>query len=147
MVVFVIQNSNHKLRGELTKWLIEVMHGTFVGDVTKTVREKLWEKIKDDRVRRGAVMIYNYPCVQGFRMEMCGRPRRKVVDFDGIQLIFVTNFKDAVEEIKTNHNVLKDDFCRDDEVLILDDVEKLMLEDEKWKDSLDDNDIDEGDNG
>ena len=45
MVVIVIDNASAKLRGELTKWLLEVKPGVFVGKVSAMVRERLWDKI------------------------------------------------------------------------------------------------------
>lgn len=91
MIIFVIENSPEKLRGELTKWLLETKPGVFVGKVSATVRILLWEKVCDDCKRTGALMIYSSDTEQGFRMEICGDPKRTLVDSDGIQLIKVQN--------------------------------------------------------
>ena len=130
MVVIAIENSHPKLRGELTRWFIEVIHGVFVGNVSKTIRDRVWKNIVNDKTRKGAVMMYNYMCEQGFRMEMCGKPRRKIIDFDGVQLIFVSNFKDSLLDSKS--------FVDINDVDKINDVEQFMLDDEKWKDLYDD---------
>lgn len=38
MVVIVIEKASEKLRGELTRWLMEARPGTFVGTVNAVVR-------------------------------------------------------------------------------------------------------------
>ncbi|MCI7599443.1 MAG: type I-E CRISPR-associated endoribonuclease Cas2e [Megasphaera sp.] len=91
MVVLVIDNGSEKLRGELTRWLMEVKPGVLAGNVSAMVREKLWNKVKQDSERRGAVLLYSMNTEQGFAMKMCGEPKRQIVDFDGVQLIEVRN--------------------------------------------------------
>jgi len=91
MLVLVIDNGSEKLRGELTRWLMEVKPGVLVGNVSAMVREKLWDKVNQDSERRGAVLLYSMNTEQGFAMKMCGEPKRQIVDFDGIELIEVRN--------------------------------------------------------
>lgn len=91
MVVLVIDNGSEKLRGELTRWLMEVKPGVLVGNISAMVREKLWDKVNQDSERRGAVLLYSMNTEQGFAMKMCGEPKRQIIDFDGIQLIEVRN--------------------------------------------------------
>ena len=87
MVVIVIDNASAKLRGELTKWLLEVKPGVFVGKVSAMVRERLWDKIYQAESFTGAVMLYSMNTEQGFAMEMCGDPKRKVIEINGLQFI------------------------------------------------------------
>lgn len=87
MLVIVMDNASEKLRGELTRWLLEVKAGVFVGKTSALVREKLWEKVRQDREISGALIVYSADTEQGFRMELYGDPRRTVVDLDGLQLI------------------------------------------------------------
>ena len=91
MVVLVIDNGSEKLRGELTRWLMEIKPGVLVGNISAMVREKLWDKVNQDSERRGAVLLYSMNTEQGFAMKMCGEPKRQIIDFDGIQLIEVRN--------------------------------------------------------
>ena len=87
MIVLVIDNAPERLRGELTRWLLEAKPGVLVGKVSAVVREKLWEKVCADSQRTGALLLYSSDSEQGFRIEMCGDPKRTVIDIDGIQLI------------------------------------------------------------
>lgn len=86
MTVFVLENAPLNLRGELTKWLLEVKPGVFVGKLSKTVRDLLWKKVEDSYLY-GALMIYNFNNEQGFKFEMYGEPTRSVIDYDGLELI------------------------------------------------------------
>ena len=89
MIVVVIDNASGKLRGELTGWLLETKPGVFVGKVSSVVREKLWEKVRNDCETTGALVMYSSDTEQGFCIEMYGDPKRSVVDIDGVQLIKV----------------------------------------------------------
>ena len=87
MCVIVMDNAQPGLRGELTRWLLEVKPGVFVGKASASVREKLWEKVRHDADADGALLLYSSDSEQGFRIELHGDPKRTVVDLDGIQLI------------------------------------------------------------
>ncbi|MBR3738949.1 MAG: type I-E CRISPR-associated endoribonuclease Cas2 [Clostridia bacterium] len=86
MVVFVLENATEKLRGTLTRWMIETKPGVFVGSLNALVRDKLWEMIPD-HAPKGALMIYSCNNEQGFSIKMYGIPTRSVADLDGLQLI------------------------------------------------------------
>ena len=44
MVVMILEKVPRSLRGDLTSFLVEVDTGVFVGRVSATVRELLWER-------------------------------------------------------------------------------------------------------
>ena len=81
----ILENASEALRGELTKWFLEVKPGVLVSNVTKTVRDLLWEKVRAECI--SALMLYSYNNEQGFKIEMSGEPYRSVIDIDGIFLI------------------------------------------------------------
>ena len=89
MVVIVTENAPEKLRGELTRWLLETKPGVFVGKLSAAVRDRLWKKICENSDRPGALLIYSSDTEQGFCIKMCGDTKRSVVDIDGVQLIKV----------------------------------------------------------
>ena len=45
MVVLIVENMPEGERGQLTKWLIEVKAGVFVGKINSMVRDIIWEKV------------------------------------------------------------------------------------------------------
>lgn len=87
MVVISMENATARLRGECTKYLLEIKAGVFVGTVSAMVRDLLWKRITETDEAGGAVLIFSAPTEQGFRIEMHGFPKRKVIDIDGLFLI------------------------------------------------------------
>ena len=86
MVVIVLTACPAGLRGHLTRWLLEINPGVFVGHVSARVRERLWghviELAKDGR----AIMVHSTSGEQrlAFRVH---RSDWTPVDFDGLQLM------------------------------------------------------------
>jgi len=44
MVVMILERVPASLRGELTRWLLELRAGVFVGTLKPVVRRKLWRE-------------------------------------------------------------------------------------------------------
>ena len=87
MIVMVLEKVPTSLRGELTRWLLEVKSGVFVGHVSARVRDKLWGKCCQAKRVGGVTQIWSTNTEQRFTMRMCGNTQREVVDFEGLQLI------------------------------------------------------------
>ena len=86
-MVIVLEKVPVGLRGELTRWLLEVHAGVFVGRVSAMVREKLWT-LACNRLREGAgLMVYSTDNEQGFSMRSCGTTSRTIRDFEGLLLV------------------------------------------------------------
>ena len=89
MVVFLMEKVPASLRGEITRWMLELRPGVFVGSVSALVREKLWEMICQ-KAKGGAVtLLHSAANEQGYRIRTFGDTARKVKDFDGLQLITI----------------------------------------------------------
>lgn len=87
MMVLVLERVPRSLRGELTRWLVEVDTGVFVGRVSATVRDLLWEKCLQKRAGGRCCLVYNTNNEQGFALKMVGYEERWVRDFDGLHLV------------------------------------------------------------
>ncbi|MGQ9779979.1 MAG: type I-E CRISPR-associated endoribonuclease Cas2e [Bacillota bacterium] len=87
MMVLILERVSVSLRGELTRWLLEPKAGVFVGRVSALVREKLWEKAIKGAEDGGCMLIYRTNNEQGFAIRIWGECRRRVEDFEGLQLI------------------------------------------------------------
>lgn len=86
MTVFVLDSATPGLRGLLTRWMLEVKAGVFVGTVSTRVRSKLWAKICAGRAE-GALLIYRSNTEQGFTVESHKDPSRLIIDNEGLQLV------------------------------------------------------------
>ena len=78
------------LRGALSRWLIEVMPGMYVGTVSARVRDELWNAVVGTIGDGAAVLIHPDNTEQGFTLRTAGERRRKPVDFDGLTLVRMT---------------------------------------------------------
>lgn len=92
MVVIAMDCAPENVRGELTRWFLELKPGVFVGHVNARIRELLWERICTTEKADGAVMVYSSNTEQRFEMRLAGTPKRSIVDMDGIQLVKVELF-------------------------------------------------------
>ena len=92
MVVIAMDCAPEGVRGELTRWFLELKPGVFVGNVNAKVRDLLWDRICTTDRADGAVMVYSSNTEQGFSMRLAGTPKRQMVDLDGIQLVKVKLF-------------------------------------------------------
>ena len=93
MTVIAMDTAPEGVRGELTRWFLELKTGVFVGKLKVRIRELLWKRICETETADGAVMVYSDTNEQGFSMRVCGDPKRSVVDLEGVQLIMVQNEK------------------------------------------------------
>lgn len=83
----VLENEPSSLRGELTRWMLEVHAGVFVGNLSALVRDRLWEEVCG-RLRGGAaILLHSAANEQGFAIRFWGLPSRVVEDFDGLLLV------------------------------------------------------------
>ena len=87
MTVLVMENVSPSLRGECTRWLLEIKAGVFLGTISAAVRERLWALVQERSEGGECLIAYSANNEQGFCMEIWGNPRRTIVDFDGLQLI------------------------------------------------------------
>ncbi len=89
MTVIAMDAAPEGVRGELTRWFLELKPGVFIGKVNARIRDLLWERICQTDAANGAVMAYAAPNEQGFSLRVFGVPKRRVKDFEGIQLITI----------------------------------------------------------
>lgn len=98
MIIMLLNNVPAGVRGDLTRWLLEVKGGVFIGQVSARVRDILWEKCTTSKRAGGVFQAWSTNNEQGFQMRMNGFTDRWVVDWEGIQLIQETRLTSAEEE-------------------------------------------------
>jgi len=87
MLVIVTENVPPRLRGRLGLWLVEVRSGVYVGDVSRRVREMIWENLEKGVEDGNAVMAWTSNNESGFDFLTLGTNRRIPVEMDGIKLV------------------------------------------------------------
>ncbi len=107
MLVIVVENVPQRLRGRLAVWLIEVRAGVYVGDVSRRVREMIWEQVEIGIGEGNAVMAWSTNTESGFDFLTLGKNRRLPVEMDGIKL--VSFFPEDYSQEKTKQELIKND--------------------------------------
>jgi CRISPR-associated protein Cas2 len=99
MIVMILEHVPARLRGELTRWLIEPKAGVYIGHVNAMVRDRLWEKCCAVKGLKGGVLqIWSTNTEQRYMMRMYGEMQRKIVELEGMQLICIPEHKDNVSQ-------------------------------------------------
>lgn len=86
MMVLVVTACPSGLRGHLTKWLIEISSGVFVGRPSARIRETLWERTVELSRDGRAILVYHAANEQGMEFKVHNH-EWVPTDFDGVQLM------------------------------------------------------------
>ncbi len=86
MIVVSVTNCPPKLRGDLSKWLLEINTGVYVGNINAKVREALWKRICENISNGQATMVFNAQNEQHMDFYV-HNTHLKPIDFDGIKLM------------------------------------------------------------
>ncbi|WP_353066099.1 type I-E CRISPR-associated endoribonuclease Cas2e [Arcanobacterium hippocoleae] len=86
MIVLVTSAIPNLLRGKLTRWLFELMPGTFVGNVSARVRDELWTEVEEGAGRGKALLVYPERNEQGMAFRTVGQTWQPM-EIEGLTLI------------------------------------------------------------
>jgi CRISPR-associated protein Cas2 len=86
VTVIVLTNCPAALRGLLTRWLLEISPGVFIGDPSARIRDVLWEEIRGYAGQGRALMAYTTNSEQGYTFRTHDHAWRPV-DHEGLTLI------------------------------------------------------------
>ena len=86
MIVPSLSNCPPKLRGDLSKWLVEINAGVYVGRVSARVRDELWQRVCENLRDGRATMVFRANTEQGLDFRVHNTTWIPV-DYDGIQLM------------------------------------------------------------
>ena len=87
MLVVVTENVPPRLRGRLAVWLLEIRAGVYVGEVSRRIREMIWEQITILAETGNVAMAWATNTESGFDFQTFGENRRVPIDYDGIRLV------------------------------------------------------------
>lgn len=87
MTVVLLQRVPPGLRGELTRWLVEVGTGVFVGRANALVREQLWNACETKADGGTVRMIWRTNTAQGFDLRTVNPKGRYAECVDGLWLV------------------------------------------------------------
>lgn len=86
MVVLLLSRTPPRLLGVLTRWLIEVQEGVYVGNVSSAIRQRIWQRVVSDVGKGQALLVWPGRNEQGLEFLTHNRAW-EVVDWDGLKLV------------------------------------------------------------
>jgi CRISPR-associated protein Cas2 len=101
MTVIVVAACPVGLRGHLTRWLLEISAGVFVGKVSSRVRDLLWIRVVDMVKSGRAIMVYAANNEQGLNFKV-HRHQWTPVEIEGLTLMLRPNSDDNSSPRDTN---------------------------------------------
>ncbi|MFJ8210648.1 type I-E CRISPR-associated endoribonuclease Cas2e [Streptomyces sp. NPDC096033] len=90
MTVIVLTQCPVGLRGFLTRWLLEISPGVFIGGPSARIRAALWEEVKQYAGNGRALLAYSADNEQGFSFETHDH-KWHPIDREGVTLIHRPN--------------------------------------------------------
>ena len=89
MVIMILEKVPAAVKGDLSRWLVQVRTGVYIGHVSARVRDKLWEKCVASRRAGSIFQAWNTNNEQRFTMRMEGDNDREIIDWEGVQLVYL----------------------------------------------------------
>ncbi|RYJ28803.1 CRISPR-associated protein, Cas2 [Streptomyces sp. L-9-10] len=86
MTVIVLTNCSAGLRGFLTRWLLEISAGVFIGNPSARIRDLLWEEVEQYAGQGRALLAHTTNNEQGFTFRTHDHAWQPA-DHEGITLI------------------------------------------------------------
>lgn len=94
MIVLVLSACPTGLRGHLTRWLLEISAGVFVGHLPTRVRDLVWDETVKSVGRGRAIMVHSARNEQRLDFRVHGH-HWEPVDFEGISLMLRPHPEDS----------------------------------------------------
>lgn len=86
MVVITMSCCPNRLRGDLTRWMIEIDTGVYVGNLNARIRDSVWERVCKNLNGGHAAMAFSANNEQKLDFRVFNTDREPI-DLDGIKLI------------------------------------------------------------
>lgn len=84
MIVLVVSKARPSLRGRLTRWLLQLKAGVYVGTLSARVRDQLWKSTCESLRGGWAVLLLAAKNEQGFDIRAHGRAPVEFEDLEGL---------------------------------------------------------------
>lgn len=87
MTVMILERVPPSTRGDLSRWMLEIKAGVFVGKISKLVRDNLWGRVVKRAEDGSVVQVWAMNNEQGFDMRYSNPKGRIPVKMEDIWLI------------------------------------------------------------
>jgi CRISPR-associated protein Cas2 len=83
----ILEKVPRKWRGVLSRWLLELRPGVFLGNPTQRVRDELWKKLTQRPPIGYVLQLWSNRQPQGFDYRQYGQSTRMLEDHEGLALV------------------------------------------------------------
>ncbi len=87
MLVMILEKVPQKWKGVLSRWLLEIRPGTFLGNPSQRVRDELWKKLTNRPPTGYVLQLWSNRLPRGFDYRQYGESTRMLEDFEGLALV------------------------------------------------------------
>jgi CRISPR-associated protein Cas2 len=88
MLLMILEKVPTSLKGALSRWLIQLRTGTFLGNPSRRVRDELWTKACKKVGDKGCVLqVWSARNEQGFDHRQHGNTEHMLLDYEGLTLV------------------------------------------------------------
>jgi len=98
MLVIVTEAVPERLKGYLSRWLLEVRSGVFIGEYSRKVRDTLSQTINEEVETGNVVIAWSINNESGFDFETIGVNRRIPCEIDGLKLVSFLPIENSAKE-------------------------------------------------
>lgn len=105
MIVLSLTDCPPALRGELTRWLLEIHTGVYVGHVSARVRDRIWERVQEYAKSGRATMVFSTGKGEQRLDFYTHQSDWEPIDFDGLKLVLRPSTQ-RLSQTKSSQNLL-----------------------------------------
>ncbi len=88
MTVMIVENVGPSIRGELSRWLIEIKPGVFIGNINALVRDEIWNIFEQKLSPNSSMLqIWTTNTEQGFDLKSTGLRDYEPYYYEGLWLV------------------------------------------------------------
>jgi len=89
MTIMILERVSPSVRGDLSRWMIEIKAGVFLGRISKLVREALWERCVQQADGGSVLQVWRANNEQGFELRTHNPKGRIPMRHEGLWLVEV----------------------------------------------------------
>lgn len=120
MIIVVLSLAPESTKGVVSRYLMEIAPGTFIGSLNAKIRDQLWDFIRGNLKSGNAIMAFNDNSMIGHEIRTQNLSRRTIEDFDGVPLIRIITEGNLENASKTGwskqHRMARSKYQKQNEV-------------------------------
>lgn len=91
MVVVILILAPESTKGVVSRYLMEISSGVFIGNIKANIREELWDFVRGNLGKGSLIMAHSDNSVMGHQIRTQNINKRTMKSLDGIELIYIEN--------------------------------------------------------